>query len=338
MKISTRLYISFFLIIVLTGIIGIVSYSNLQKVANPLENKIQKDINTLTETLELNKLADLIKYYDEVLTMSARNYAFTNDKKWEHRYNSIVPELDKAIKEAIEKGDQEDAKIFESVDAANSALVKMEVEALNKVSEGDKESAIIILESDNYQDQKSIYQNGLNSYFSRRGSQTTSAIQTATIDVKLTTKNTTDLIKSSIRAIFIIFFLTIMSGVGIAYFTFRSISKPIMDTTNVVNEISMGNFTVKIFGMSKLNEINQLTQALNRIIKTMKLAVLEKEPIAKPKGISSQKVSKKNKKKDKIRSRKVDKKLLDEAYNEKALQEKGEKWASDITKKRSNKK
>ena len=251
-----------------------------------------------------------------------------------NNYDNAIIEL----KEAIEKGDQEDAKIFESVDAANSALVKMEVEALNKVSEGDKESAIIILESDNYQDQKSIYQNGLNSYFSRRGSQTTSAIQTATIDVKLTTKNTTDLIKSSIRAIFIIFFLTIMSGVGIAYFTFRSISKPIMDTTNVVNEISMGNFTVKIFGMSKLNEINQLTQALNRIIKTMKLAVLEKEPIAKPKGISSQKVSKKNKKKDKIRSRKVDKKLLDEAYNEKALQEKGEKWASDITKKRSNKK
>ena len=41
----------------------------------------------------------LMRYYEEVLTQSARNYAFTQDKKWEQRYITIEPESDKIIKE-----------------------------------------------------------------------------------------------------------------------------------------------------------------------------------------------------------------------------------------------
>ena len=106
----------------------------------------------------------LMRYYDEVLTQSARNYAFTKDKKWENRYRIIEPDSDTIIKESIETGNEEDRKILESLDKANQSLVAMEYRSLELVNQGKAEEAVRLLESDEYAMQKKILSGGLDNY------------------------------------------------------------------------------------------------------------------------------------------------------------------------------
>ncbi len=71
----------------------------------------------------LDELADQIQYYDEVLTQSARNYAFTGDRKWRDRYTDTEPKLELVINEAIDEGNEEEKALFSSIDASNVYLI-----------------------------------------------------------------------------------------------------------------------------------------------------------------------------------------------------------------------
>jgi len=46
--------------------------------------------------------AEMMQYYEEVLSQSARNYAFTSDKKWEQRYIEFEKLSDKLLKDVKE--------------------------------------------------------------------------------------------------------------------------------------------------------------------------------------------------------------------------------------------
>jgi len=134
---------------------------------------INLDVPAVMKDLEVNyqldQLADSIHYYDEVLTQSARNYAFTGDVKWENRYNDHVKNLDMVIREAQTVGGDVEKHFFSTVDEANTALVKMEENSMASVDAGDKATAIKILESQEYWDQKKVYQDGLDEYLNFRG-------------------------------------------------------------------------------------------------------------------------------------------------------------------------
>ena len=81
MKISQKLALGFLAIVSLVAVTGYVCLHQLQKIAEPLEQDIPKAIRTINESSRLDGLAQFIRYYDEVLTQSARNFAFTKDKK-----------------------------------------------------------------------------------------------------------------------------------------------------------------------------------------------------------------------------------------------------------------
>ena len=92
--------------------IGIISLLQINEIANPLTDDIPDKINDLKETTGMNADAQFIRYYDEILTQSARNYAFTMDKKWEERYRQTEPLLDVKIKGAIDSGNKVVGHIF----------------------------------------------------------------------------------------------------------------------------------------------------------------------------------------------------------------------------------
>ena len=101
MRISTKLSLGFTLVALLLLVMGFIVLNRLQGIAVPLHKDIPQSIEEISKTSHLNKLADLIRFHDEILTQSARNYAFTRDKKWKQRYKLVEPKLDKTIKEAI---------------------------------------------------------------------------------------------------------------------------------------------------------------------------------------------------------------------------------------------
>jgi two-component system sensor histidine kinase HydH len=103
----------------------------------------------------------LMRYYLEVLTQSARNYAVTGDKKWELRYNAFEPLSDQLLKDAIQNVDGATREFFESMDRANVAMVKIEKEAIELVNKGKKEDAIRLLEGSEYAGKEKTLAGGL---------------------------------------------------------------------------------------------------------------------------------------------------------------------------------
>ena len=136
MKLLLKFILGFIIVASVIVIIGYSSILYLQTITMPLEQDIPQSIEEISKQSHLDGDAQFIRYYDEILTQSARNYAFTGDKKWEERYTSIEPELDQIIKDAINRGDKIEKEFFANVNDANLALVKMEYKSIELINNG----------------------------------------------------------------------------------------------------------------------------------------------------------------------------------------------------------
>ena len=103
-----------------------------------------------------------IRYYDEVLTSSARLAAATGDRRYERRYQKRAPELDAVIEEALLVADSPRATAaINQTGAANRALIKLEERSFRLDNEGRRSKALALLSSPAYLEQKEAYVDGL---------------------------------------------------------------------------------------------------------------------------------------------------------------------------------
>jgi len=140
-----------------------------------LTNEIDKGLDKLAIARDLDTVAQKIKYYDEVLTQSARNYVFTQKESWKNRYTATEPLLDADISKAIDSGSDFDMGIFSQIDEANLALVDLELNSIELVDEKKISEALAILEGSQYKDYKHLYSQGLNHYLEVKSQENTRA-------------------------------------------------------------------------------------------------------------------------------------------------------------------
>ncbi|PJB97768.1 MAG: hypothetical protein CO079_05745, partial [Nitrosopumilales archaeon CG_4_9_14_0_8_um_filter_34_10] len=76
LKLVPKLLIGFLAVVVPILCIESISIFELNQIEKPVSD-LQINTVSLQKALELNDLTTDIQYYDEVLTQSARNYAFT---------------------------------------------------------------------------------------------------------------------------------------------------------------------------------------------------------------------------------------------------------------------
>ncbi|BDX07073.1 ATP-binding protein [Planctobacterium marinum] len=117
--------------------------------------------NALEEQLKhIHKAASDIIYYDEVLTMSARMFTYTNDEKWWQRYESAASTLDEVLIVAA-KLDPQIAQAIINTSASNDRLIELETAAFNAAREGNNDRASDLLLNTAYQNLKAQYSNGV---------------------------------------------------------------------------------------------------------------------------------------------------------------------------------
>jgi len=103
-----------------------------------------------------------ILYLNEALTMSTVMAAYTNDLKWEERYQKYNFELERIIREIKDLAPDAEADLSSKmIEDANSKLVEMEIAVFENVKAQNLQEAREILESSDYQKQKEIYLLGL---------------------------------------------------------------------------------------------------------------------------------------------------------------------------------
>lgn len=262
-SISRKLILGFVLIIIVIAITGFSSLFQVQKITETLEKDIPVSINHLNKTSYLDTLAHFIEYYDEVLTMSARNYAFTSDIKWKTRYYMYAPELDDVIKKAIENGDEKDSEFFKSVGEANIRLVEMEESSIRFVDNGNPQAGIDILESEEYSIQKEIYKNGLLDYVERRGGEYYDALSSSINELNAISKNSQETVVQITYFIFIAIIITLSIAILIGYFVSRKISKPIEELEFANRQIRKKNFSTRV-DIKTGDELEELGKSFNK--------------------------------------------------------------------------
>ncbi|NQZ88975.1 MAG: response regulator [Colwellia sp.] len=269
MTIKHKLLVGFFLVFILTTLEAFWVYSQLQTMAEPLEKNIPASIDELNRATDLNNQARLIRYYDEILTQSARNYALTQEKRWLQRYYAFEPELDLALKQAIAIGAPQDKQIFEDISQANINLIAMEYKAIKLVNDGKPTDAIQLMISGNYALQKDIYGDGLNTYFLQRQAGHAQSIESATVTVRLAAQNAHEILQETLQqAIFLILLILAILIIIAVFITFR-ISKPLQKLTEYALKISHGDLTQKV-SVSSHDEIGILANAFQTMSNALK--------------------------------------------------------------------
>ena len=150
---------------------------------------------TRLDIQELLQAAETIRYYDEVLTMSARMGAMTGNPAWQQRYDSSVPQLDAAIGETIQRFPQA-KKALAQTSEANERLIAFEKQAFELSRAGRIAEASALLLGEAYERDKKYYSEGL--------AQLTQSIHTYREDVEIRLSKdmlTTELIVTTLLAI-----------------------------------------------------------------------------------------------------------------------------------------
>jgi hypothetical protein len=110
--------------------------------------------------VQLARDVELIRYYDELLTMSARFAAASGDHSYVDRYERAIPKLDRVMRHA--RSLVPDPAAEEGVRAtarANAVLIEMESESFRQLDAGNRAYAVVT--SRRYARDKSVYRRAM---------------------------------------------------------------------------------------------------------------------------------------------------------------------------------
>lgn len=262
------------LYIVILLIVGLVVYHLLLQ-SNQLMKPVTQDIPSFFENYknaeQLDSLAADIRYYDEVLTQAARNYAFTQNSKWVDIYKAGEKKLDAYVKEAIQRGDDVDRKAFNKIDISNQALVKMEYQSMALVDSGRVGQARQILESRAYWTQKEIYKRGLEEYAEHRSTGYRAALAGSTSTVQKSLNEAKNLLLLMRGILFFACAVFILIAAYVYYALWYQILAPIIGLSQSAENVSHGNLDIVLpVSATAPDAISVLTRNFNQMVFDLK--------------------------------------------------------------------
>ena len=268
MRIKTRLFVGFLIIGIFIGGLGIFSIFHLQETFSHLL-LLSDNMENLRNSEQLLLHAKNIQYYDEVLTQSARNYAFTGNDNWKEKYFVTEPILTEELSNSLELGNNIEKSFFSTVNDANNRLVALELDAITSVENGDLEKAISILESQEYWENKKIYQTSLMTYLENRNIEHISVLEESTSDVSKSLEVLFEDINFAWSFLGVSTIVTIMGFLILGFVISSSILKPVKKLEEASKQIIDGNLDVKT-SISSPDEIGDLSKSFEFMINHLK--------------------------------------------------------------------
>lgn len=291
MRIHNKLLFGFLIIIAITIPNSIIGFLMLNNTLSQFENDLSNSLEDLKTASRLNNLAVTIRYLDEVLTQAARNYAFTGDAKWSDIYFESEQQLDKAIKDAILIGAQEEKTLFESVDMANRRLVALEHTSINLVKEGKPEEAIMILEGQEYWENKKLYRSALERYAQSKGLAHNEFFDVSTTKLDNSINNIKAVLVDAKSLLYFGIPVLLAVAIGLSYMIAKTISKPINSLKDATEKITKGDYDVHL-ETNRDDEIGDLSRRFESMIKSFKSSLeTERQLIMAQEKLKSEKLS-----------------------------------------------
>lgn len=119
----------------------------------------------VTAVRENTTLVEQVRYYDEVLTMSAGMAAWTAHPSWRQRYDRAAGGLDAVFADIRRVAPPHiSARLMAQTSQANDRLIELEARAFQLVEQGAGQEAWSLLQSDDYQREKEVYKAGIEEF------------------------------------------------------------------------------------------------------------------------------------------------------------------------------
>ena len=272
MKITTYLIIGFFTITGISVIIGTVSLYQLSVLSESIED-LPDQADKLSGASLVMEQTSKILYYDEILTQSVRNYAFTQDVIWKERYFEFEPILNNTLSTALSLTPNDEA-YFANIAESNKKLVDMELEAISLVDQGNSAKAIEILESEQYGTYKNRYAQFLNEYSSSHDIVFGQTSQNLFESIDQTMTKFRSLSAEGLLIFQITVVMLILLSLGLGYLISQKITRPFSSLRHNLRLIAQGKFENKILpsGPDEIKELfdeyNKTTKDLQRLDET----------------------------------------------------------------------
>lgn len=269
MRVRTKILVGFLVITAITIPNGIIGYMKMEYGISKIENDALGQLEEIKSVSYLNNLAVYIMYCDEILTNSARNYAFTGDLKWHEQYFATQIDLENKIDDAINFESGDGRMFFERIRDANNDLVLLEHKAIQLVMEGKQNDAVEILESEQYWKLKNDYKMALNDYATSKGLArdrmfdiSVGDLERSIREINLVLDDGRNLLYFGVPAVFLIIVL-------LCYFTFRSMTDPLNQLNKIAEKITHGEYDVQ-FPKHRGDEFGDLATKMDNMVQSFK--------------------------------------------------------------------
>src|SRR5574338_90682 len=272
MRIQNKLLLGFLIIIAITAPNGIIGFFKIENSLLLIETDTKSSLGDIKSASHLNNLAFFMRYYDEVLTQAARNYALTSDEKWSARYFETEPKLDKTIQEASTISSDKEKQVFDTIGRTNVKLVSLEHQAIELVKEGRSSDAVSVLESEEYWNQKQVYKQALDKYSKDKGMEFDQSLDVSTDKLGQSIEKIRNFLLEAQTLLYIGIPTLLVIGALLSYFISRSISNPIQSLHKAADQISKGNYAVKLDTTSD-DEIGQLGVKFESMVNAFKTSI-----------------------------------------------------------------
>ena len=272
MRIQRKLLLGFLIIIAITAPNGIIGFLKVENSLSHIGSDTKSSIGDLRAASHRNNLAVFMRYYDELLTQAARNYAFTSDEKWYAIYYDSEPKLDKAIQDALTTGSQKEKSLFDTINKANLLLVDLEHRSINLVKDGKPSEAIVLLESDDYWNAKKLYRDALEQYSKDKGLEFDQTLDVSTTKLDQSITKVETLLLETQTLLYIGIPALLIIAVILSYFISRSISKPIKQLHAAADKVSQGDYDIK-FGAKSNDELGDLGEKFESMVNAFRNSI-----------------------------------------------------------------
>ncbi len=275
MKINTILLVGFLLLTTLIVAIGYLPILQTQKVLDPLSTNVEIGLSNTFDIVSYSDEPNKMLYYEEAATNSIKLYTYTNDKAWLNRYNSFEPLLDLSIKSGIQSGDFRDREYLAVLNTLLKNAKEIEDETILLMAMGKQEEAIVLIESENYDGLKTLAKEELTNYVLRREGIYQNAIENSRIELSTIIEGAKIILEATSQQVFLLTIIAILIAVGLGNLIYYAVSRPLKELSQTIETITKGNLDVHL-KPSDVDEIQSLIYSLDRILASLKLAVISK--------------------------------------------------------------
>ena len=150
MKIKLQVKIIFCIIVSTVLALCITSYTQLNKISEPLQKDIPLAIQEIINKSRVNNIASKVIYLDEIVNHSVHMYTIKKSVKWKQRYYAYKPLLKDEINNLLGSIDKEEKLQIEAIANSSFQLLKLNQKIINNVSSSNSKNGLDILEGEAY--------------------------------------------------------------------------------------------------------------------------------------------------------------------------------------------